>query len=276
MKIFNIIINSLFLIVLTALVAACTIEPIRTEKKEVINGAPDWVNKGSMMLESKEGRLFYGVASASPQGDMALQKSIADDKSIVEVGKVLTSYLDVVSSSYLESSRLNETATSDSSVYRAIENSAERQVSINVTRQIDEAIVRQFKEDVPRQVKEDISRQVNETTIRYIKDAISYQVDFTRQLEETISRQIKAAVSRQIRNASSASLSGARITGNWRDPKTNIVWSRSELNMSHVKNSMSGMNVLNDDMKNFIDINAEIIFDHMIKEKDNINIFSFR
>lgn len=79
-----------------------------------IKGAPDWVNKGTNILNNKDGRLFHGVGSASPMGDMALQKSAADDRARAEVARILSSYMDVVSSDYLSSSKSGSSAKSGS------------------------------------------------------------------------------------------------------------------------------------------------------------------
>lgn len=87
-----------------------------------LKGAPDWVNKGTNILNSKDGRLFHGVGSASPMGDMALQKSIADDRARAEVARVLSSYLDVVSNDYMSSAKSGDTGVSEEAVSRQIKN----------------------------------------------------------------------------------------------------------------------------------------------------------
>lgn len=87
-----------------------------------IKGAPDWVNQGTNILSSKDGRLFHGVGSASPMGDMALQKSVADDRARAEVAKVLSSYLDVVSNDYMAAAKSGDTGVSEESVNRQIKN----------------------------------------------------------------------------------------------------------------------------------------------------------
>lgn len=85
-----------------------------------LKGAPDWVNKGTNVLNSKDGRLFHGVGSASPMGDMALQKSVADDRARAEVARVLSSYLDVVSNDYMSSAKSGDTGVSEEAVSRQI------------------------------------------------------------------------------------------------------------------------------------------------------------
>jgi hypothetical protein len=109
-------------IVLVALgISACS-STTTVESDLGLKGAPDWVNKGTNILNSKDGRLFHGVGSASPMGDMALQKSVADDRARAEVAKVLSSYLDVVSNDYMAAAKSGDTGVSEESVSRQIKN----------------------------------------------------------------------------------------------------------------------------------------------------------
>ena len=80
MKNFSGIIKLLSLAAVVAVIAGCASEPTKVESDLGIKGAPDWVNKGSNTLSTKDGRLFHGVGSASQMGDMALQKAVADDR----------------------------------------------------------------------------------------------------------------------------------------------------------------------------------------------------
>ena len=117
----------LSLAVLVAVISGCSSEPTKVESNLGIKGAPDWVNKGSNTLGSKEGRLFHGVGSASPMGDMALQKSVADDRARAEVARVLSSYLDVVSNDYTAAAKSGEvgdksTGVNEEAVSRQIKN----------------------------------------------------------------------------------------------------------------------------------------------------------
>ena len=153
-----------------------------------IKGAPDWVNEGSNILNDKDGRLFHGVGSASLMGDMALQKSVADDRARAEVARVLSSYLDVVSNDYLSSAKAGDAGITEESV------------------------------------------------------------------------------SRQIKNISKVNLTGAKIIGSWRDPKTNIVYSVAELDMNHVKSTLAGVNDMNSDLKRYIETRGDNIFDRLSKE----------
>jgi hypothetical protein len=77
--------------------------------------------------------------------------------------------------------------------------------------------------------------------------------------EESVSRQIKAVTK--------VNLSGARIIGSWRDPKTNIIYSIAELDMNHVKSTLAGVQDMNADLKRYIETSADNIFDRVAKEK---------
>ena len=110
-------------VMLMAVISGCSTEPTQVESNLGIKGAPDWVNKGSAILSTKDGRLFQGVGSAAPMGDMSLQKSVADDRARAEVARELSSYLDVVSNDYTASAKAGDAAgDNEESVSRQIKN----------------------------------------------------------------------------------------------------------------------------------------------------------
>jgi len=184
----HLIAKLLSMALLALAISACS-STTKVESDLGLKGAPDWVNEGTNILNNKDGRLFHGVGSASPMGDMALQKSVADDRSRAEVARVLSSYLDVVSNDYLAAAKSGETTVNEESV------------------------------------------------------------------------------SRQIKNLSKVNLSGARIIGSWRDPRTNIIYSIAELDMNHVKSTLAGVQDMNADLKRYIENSADNIFDRVAKEK---------
>ena len=183
----HLIVKLLSVALLALVVSACS-GKTKVESDLGIKGAPDWVNEGTNILNDKDGRLFHGVGSASPAGDMALQKSVADDRARAEVAKVLSSYMDVVSNDYMSSAKAG---------------------GANVS-------------------------------------------------EEAVSRQIKAVTK--------INLTGAKIIGSWRDPKTNIIYSIAELDMKQVKSTLAGTQEMNDDLRRYIEIRADNIFDRVAKE----------
>ncbi len=105
----------------SAFLTACS-STTKVESDLGIKGAPDWVNEGTAVLNNKDGRLFHGVGSASPTGDMSLQRSVADDRARAEVARVLSSYMDVVSNDYMASAKSGGAAVAEESVSRQIKN----------------------------------------------------------------------------------------------------------------------------------------------------------
>lgn len=100
-------------------ISACS-STTKVESDLGIKGAPDWVNEGTNILNDKGGRLFHGVGSAAPMGDMALQKSTADDRARAEVARVLSSYMDVVTSDYVSAAKAGGASVAEESVTRQV------------------------------------------------------------------------------------------------------------------------------------------------------------
>lgn len=188
MKILLAVAKLLAVVALTGVIAACS-GTTKVESDLGIKGAPDWVNKGSSILNDKNGRLFHGVGSAPPVGDMSLQKSTADNRARAEIARVLSSYMDVVTNDYVASAKSGSDSTADESV------------------------------------------------------------------------------SRQINNLTKVNLTGAKIIGSWRDPRTGIIFSIAELDMKHVKETLKGVNDMNADLKRYIETHADNIFDRVAEEK---------
>lgn len=87
-----------------------------------IKGAPEWVNKGTAYVNSKDGRLFHGVGSAGPMGDDSLQRATADDRARAEVARIFSSYLDVVSNDYQAAAKSGGNSVTEEAVSRQIKN----------------------------------------------------------------------------------------------------------------------------------------------------------
>lgn len=104
------------------LLAACAGSgPTRVESDLHIDDAPDWVNEGTAILKTRDGRLFHGVGSAPPLGDRSLQTSTADDRARAELARVLSSYMNVASQDYTAASGSGDQALPAASVSRQIE-----------------------------------------------------------------------------------------------------------------------------------------------------------
>ena len=67
------------------------------------SGTPAWVNEGSGILTSKEGRRFHGVGAAPMLGDFSLQTSTADNRARSEINRILASYVEIVSRDFIAS-----------------------------------------------------------------------------------------------------------------------------------------------------------------------------
>lgn len=114
MKKFDAIKYFLLLSALSLTLSACVSEPAKVESNLYIKGAPDWVNRGSSAVSGNDGRMFYGIGSASPMGDMALQKATADDRARAEIARILSSYMQLVSNDYLASVRSGKNSDKNS------------------------------------------------------------------------------------------------------------------------------------------------------------------
>ena len=104
----------------TFLLLACAGQT-RVESNMHIKGAPDWVNEGTAILKNKKGRLFHGVGSAPPMGDRSLQTDTADNRARAALARILTSYMEIVSSDYTHAEG-DGGAAPDQSITRQIDN----------------------------------------------------------------------------------------------------------------------------------------------------------
>ena len=78
----------------TALLAACS-GKTKVESNLRIKGAPDWVNKGTNILNDKKGRLFHGVGSAPDIKNEALQRTTADNRARAEIARIFSRAIEV-------------------------------------------------------------------------------------------------------------------------------------------------------------------------------------
>lgn len=113
--------RSATLIAVLWLLGACSGKNV-VESDLHLKGAPDWVNEGTQILKTGDGRLFHGVGSAPPLGDMSLQTSAADDRARAELARVLSSYMNVISNDYVAASSAAGKGATEQSLSREIEN----------------------------------------------------------------------------------------------------------------------------------------------------------
>jgi len=115
--------RSLSMLILAAgMLAACASKPTQLESDLGIKDAPDWVNKGTAYVNNQDGRLFHGVGSAGPMGEVSLQRSTADERARAEVARIFSSYLDVVSNDYSSAAKSGTMKVNEEAVSRQIKN----------------------------------------------------------------------------------------------------------------------------------------------------------
>lgn len=113
--------QGLMFLLVGALLVACS-GGTNVESDLGISGAPEWVNEGTSMLKTKQGRLLHGVGSAPVLGDFSLQTSTADNRARAEVARILSSYMEIASRDYIASGKAADANFTEQSVSRQIDN----------------------------------------------------------------------------------------------------------------------------------------------------------
>lgn len=111
----------IFTTLITLTLAACGGKTM-VESDLGIEGAPDWVNEGTNILNDKGGRLFHGVGVAPLMSDFSLQKATADNRARAEIGRVLSSYMQVVTKDYISTSGRGDNKDEQQQISQEIEN----------------------------------------------------------------------------------------------------------------------------------------------------------
>ena len=180
----------LLVALIISLSSGCSSGPTKVECDLGLKGVPDWVNKGTSTLKTKDGRLFHGVGSAQVMGDLSFQTSVADNRARAEIARILTSYMEVVSRDYVASQSAQEQGYT------------------------------------------------------------------------------QANASREISNVTKINLSGARIIGHWRDKKNGVIYSIAELDMDHLKQTLSQVSAMNEGLKEHFSAQADNIFDRITEGEE--------
>ncbi len=76
------------LLLIVAILSACTSTPEPTRTTLSDYEAPEWVLKSSGAFEDSNGKVFYGVGSASGIKNFSLQRTAADDRARNDLAKV--------------------------------------------------------------------------------------------------------------------------------------------------------------------------------------------
>ena len=100
------------LILLLAMLSACTSvpEPTRTTMDEY--EPPEWVMKSSGAFEDSNGKAFYGVGSASGINNYSLQRTAADDRARNDLAKVFEFYTKSLTKDYMAHTMAGDPNTS--------------------------------------------------------------------------------------------------------------------------------------------------------------------
>ncbi len=99
---------------------ACASNATLNQAKDA-SGIPLWVNEGSNILTSKQGRRFHGVGSAPPLGDFSLQTATADNRARAEIARILASYIEIVSRDFIASGDAAAAGFTEQTVARQME-----------------------------------------------------------------------------------------------------------------------------------------------------------
>lgn len=91
----------------------------------------------------------------------------------------------------------------------------------------------------------------------------SYQAA-SRSGEATVAEE---AVSRQIKNLTQVNLAGTRIVARWLDQRSKTVYAIAELDIKQVKETLAAGGDMNQDVRRYLQTNADNIFDRVSAEK---------
>ena len=83
--------------------AACSHSGPQMSNQVLVQGGPDWVNKGSGAFGGDKGRVFYGVGIAGGIRNPSMRRSSADTRARGEISKIMNSYVTVLNKAWQES-----------------------------------------------------------------------------------------------------------------------------------------------------------------------------
>jgi hypothetical protein len=107
--------NVIFGIMAVAMLAACGGgEKPQQSGQILVQGAPNWVNKGSGAFNGEKGRVFYGIGISSGIRNAALRRQDADSKARADIAATMNTYVTRLTKSYAASTMANDpSATSE-------------------------------------------------------------------------------------------------------------------------------------------------------------------
>ncbi len=75
-----------------------------------------------------------------------------------------------------------------------------------------------------------------------------------------------SSVQQQINSVSRVVLNGSRIMGNWKDKKTDTIYSFAELDLEKIKEIVGANQSMSDELKAYLVTQGDVAFDNFIKE----------
>jgi len=222
----------------------------------VLKHAPDWVNKGSDFLASGDKRYFIGVGYSAPVGDMALQKSVADDMARAEVERALAFFQNALAKNYL---------LADSNSISKVKQGGDERATKTVH------VARLGASDLlagscPLRSDSVVGEEANAVS------PMKWNWNDRVERPGAQDRDMKAeAISRLIVITQKASMANTRISGSWRDLKSSNIWSIAELDMQYLKRAIAGASDIDSELKLYIASATDEVFNRMIREKISVN-----
>lgn len=110
------------------LLVACSGKAVLNESLDA-RGVPTWVNEGSNILKSKDGRVFHGVGSAPMLGDFSLQTATANKRAREEIARIVSSYMEIVSRDYIATGQALDANFNEQNVSQQIDSLARMDLS---------------------------------------------------------------------------------------------------------------------------------------------------
>ena len=151
------------LLLSAGLLAGCGSAPLKGGLG--IKGAPDWVDQGTQVLDSKNGKVIHGVAMAPAMPDLSLQISTADTRARAEVARVLNSFMHEITQDYSSAAGSGQNMTADQSMSRQLQSITDQNLSGAV-------ILQHWKND-----GDGTMWSIAELNLNQVKDAVANSQD---------------------------------------------------------------------------------------------------
>ncbi|MBN1378415.1 MAG: hypothetical protein JXA04_04195 [Gammaproteobacteria bacterium] len=85
--------------------------------------------------------------------------------------------------------------------------------------------------------------------------------------QETGGAVAESSVQQQINSISQVVLNGSKILGNWKDKRTDIIYSFAELDLKQVQDVVTANKNMSEDLKRYLATQGDAVFDKFVAEK---------